>query len=794
MHNKADKHQLIMKTPAASWKDAIPLGNGILGAMIYGNIYQEKILLNHENLWLKRKTQDLPNISSVLPELRKLMKQKEYHSADSLMGEELKKQGYSPEFSSYLPGFNINLKMETVNPFVKYNRILDMENGEVRVNWFDGNIEFERKAFVSLEDNLLALSVSNNSHSGCNFEINLTPHSEKETKEEKKIQSSFSFIKNVIGNTLQVQGENTDGKFFGCLITVISDGLVSLKSDDTFTIHNGKSTLILCDLYSEADSREWKKVLSKLDKVKENYDALFSRHRMRHSELFNRMSLDLNCEKMNSSNEELLLNSYSGECSTELIQKMFEYGRYLLIASSAKGSVPSHLQGLWNGDYTPTWNSFIMSNENLQMNHWQSLPGNMSETLFPVFDFFESRMKDFETNARNLFGCRGIFIPADISPDSGLLKDMQGHIINWTAGAGWIAQFFYDYYLFTDDKDFLKERALPFMKSVADFYEDFLVKNTNGEYEFIPSVSPENAPEVFNPEHKMDAEVNISINATMDIAICKELLTNLINGSKLTGLFSESIIIWEDILEGLPEYTINSDGAFSEWLHEDFPDNYYHRHLSQLYPVFPGFEITGESKFHESCRKALDQRLLIGFKEQTAWSLSHMANIYARMTEGDSALDCLKLLLKTCIGKNFFTYHNDLRKQGVCEVRAEDLSDKIFQIDANMGFTSAVLEMIVFSKPGSIHLLPGIPSQFDSGKAQGILCRGGILLDLEWSPKSLVFTIRSQSAKTIQIHYPKGCLSIELVNEAGKLEILSVEGYSELTVEKEVPVDVTIYY
>jgi alpha-L-fucosidase 2 len=393
------------------------------------------------------------------------------------------------------------------------------------------------------------------------------------------------------------------------------------------------------------------------------------------------------------------------------------------------------------------------------MIYWQALSGNMPELLLAMFDYYDRSLEDFRTNARHLYGCRGIYICAVSAPGTGLLQDLQPHILHWTGAAGWLAQHYYDYYLFTRDEAFLRERALPFLRETALFYDDFFVIGPDGYFMSLPSQSPENTPGNWLKPGQLDG-IKTVINATLDFAIAKEVLTHLIEGAMLTGQYAGDIERWRAMLVRIPPYQINEDGAVKEWMHPFFNDNYYHRHQSHLYPVFPGLEVTEESDaaLLKAFDTAVKKRLVIGLKEQTSWSLAHMANIYARLGEGDFALECLDILSRGSLMNNFFTVHNDWRQMGL----NLDLNWAPFQIDANMGWSAAVQEMLLFSKPGLIKLLPGLPSKWSSGSVKGLLCRGGVEIDQAWDMQAgrMTATLRAKVTQQVQIKSPRPIRSV----------------------------------
>ena len=300
-------------------------------------------------------------------------------------------------------------------------------------------------------------------------------------------------------------------------------------------------------------------------------------------------------------------------------------------------------------------------------------------------------------------------------------------ILNWTGAAGWLAQHYYKHYLYTRDTEYLHSTLLPFMKAAADFYEDFIVFDENGKVKIYPSISPENTPLNFIPKdnENMAHPMPTTINSTIDLAIIKELFTNLIKLSDEQGVYSDKADIWHKIVNSIPEYKINSDGAVKEWQDDRFIDRYYHRHLSHIYPVFPGEEVTTQDSLISAFEKAVDLREI---GAQTGWSLAHMASIYARLGRGNDAMECLNNIAKTCMLNNLFTLHNDWRRM---DISLEMESAAPVQLDALMGYVNAVQEMILYSSEKLIKLLPALPDNLSCGKITGWRFCGGCI-NMEW--------------------------------------------------------------
>ena len=731
MKKTEPRNKLIMKYPAGwhgeMWREAIPVGNGKIGGLIYGGVYKEIIAINDGRLWTDINTPEMPDVSYMLPKMRELLLQNKPIEAETLYKDEFDKLGYKPTVANPLPLCDIEIIQSNEKGFKKYSGALDMEKAETEVRWTDGDAQYSRKFFVSREDDsaYLLMTVENGE---IDAELKIKIHDEETLNGAQPPQNAECTAEN---NFLFFSAEK-DGKDFGAVMKIKHNGIMHSRDG---RLHISKATRIeACAkffIYGER-KEEFCRLKKEFDEHYSDfdYDKALEIHKEKHYPLFSATTIKLADDKRvytNKSNEELLLDAYSGEASVELIEKLWAFGRYLLICASDEKGLPCHLYGLWTGGYNVLW-AFNMFNVNIEMMYWQALPGGMPEMLLSIFNYLDEKMEDFRENARKLYGCRGINIPSVSTPESGLYKCLYPHILHWTGAAAWIAQFYYDYYLYTRDIEFLRKRAIPFMYETALFYEDFLFLN-NGEYMFAPSNSPENTPK--NIFEKVGRSCEVTVNATMDIALVKELLGNLTEACKITGEHIDSIEKWNDILNKLPKYTINEDGAIKEWNHPFYCDNYEHRHLSHIYPVFPGREIKKDDKLYPAFKRAVELRETVGLKDQSGWSLAYMANIYARMGEGEKALNCLDYLTRSVLLPNFFTVHNDWRRMGIAV--CGDLRKAPIQLDAIMGLTAAVNEMFVFSTDDEIYLFNALPSRFKQGNIGPIYTRTGSRVSLKWN-------------------------------------------------------------
>ncbi len=494
-------NRLIMQYPASAWAsrwcDAVPCGNGKFGAAVYGAVHRERILFNHEDLWDYGTATELPDVSRLLPEMRRLLKDGKRQEAADLYVGELGKLGYRIRTAALLPLADLLLTMPPKQAFRNYRRELDMTTGEAVVSWRDGEVDFERRLFVSRTDDVIACVIRCSRPGALNATAALAVHDLADAATRRGRAATPKEPQSSAGDGFLVFTAKTQAEAdFGAVGRVIPTGGTARAQASSIVLDNADGALILVKLFAEEDKQTAvPRLKQELSALPADYDRLLAPHAKAHRELFERVKLNLHASEGDRalSNEQILLNSYKGDVPAVLVEKMWAYGRYLLISSSRKGGQPPSLLGRWCGDYEGFW-TFNMANENIQMIYWQALCGNLPDLNLALFDYYESMLSDFRKNARNLFGCRGILVPAVTTKKTGLMPGNMEHILFYTGPGAWISAHFYDHYRYTGDKDFLRQRALPFMREVALFYEDFTFEDENGHLVFAPSNSPENAP------------------------------------------------------------------------------------------------------------------------------------------------------------------------------------------------------------------------------------------------------------------------------------------------------------
>lgn len=770
--------ELFSRVPAVKWQDGFPVGCGSAGALVFGNVRHDTVLCNHELWYYKNLGREFFGYAHLLPECRRLMDEGRYREADALFSDYANKNNISGgSCALFQPGLNLRIVMDTEYSYKRYSRVLNMSKNEVSVKYCVGDNQIERKTTALIDKKIIAVKIT--SQKNTNIGFYLEPHEIFRVAgfSGEPFEHGLTFRYDSEGNYFFLSGKRndtppgfrdksgnlvteTDSKepFFGLVLKVVPYyGKIQTSEKDMatmarephgsnisvtdkkmhFSMEEKRLELFLCPYHGENEKkclRDAVKVLEGLN----SYDEESSYTKKYFADILERVSLNV-YKGEGHANEELLYDAYTDIFSPELLQKMYYYGKYLLICSSSACKLPANLQGVFNGDYFPPWRSTFFFNENLQMIYWQALTSGMPELMLPMFDLLDAKVPDFEINARLMYGCDGIRVPGYFDHFSGVEKDSQPHLLHWIGGAAWLSHIYYDYYLFTRDKQFLSDRAYPFMKKSMRFYADYMVKE-EGKYKIYPSESPEN-----NPCGKFEGSGKISaaINSTIDVAAVKELAKNLITVSEFLSVDAGERALWMDIAENLPEYQINEDGAMKEWLHCDFKDNYHHRHLSHLYPLFPGFEITDiDEKLYAACKVAVEKRLIIGLNNQCGWSFAHMMNIYARLGMGEKVRECFELIAKHCTGENLFTYHNDDRCSGVT---MESLwsNHKPYQLDCNCGISNGIVEAIVSSTPERLRVMHAPLPGLNRGRLTGAPARCGVLADVEWLKRTATLRLRA---------------------------------------------------
>lgn len=722
------KDKIFMSYPAswwgAKWREATPIGNGITGAAVYGAVCNETIAISRTSMWTEVCGAKMPDTADQFNTAKKLFKQKQYSVAIPITVDAMKKGGFIRHETYPVPLCDIHLDIPVNKGFTDYSRTLDMSTGEACIAWKDSGFQYVRKQFVSRTNDILCIKID--SEIPIDMSVCITVHAKSDcvkpydfTSEASSFPSeSKTFVKGGLYSYLLSYRNNYAA---GAMIKIQCDGNKIVK-DSGISISRANHIEVFFKAFDNSDSdAAFDELLNYFSNSFLNYNSFFQEHIPAHREIYNKSSLSLAAseKERRRTNEELLLEAYKGKAPLALIEKLALFGKYLMTcASSDKGGNPCTLTGLWNFEYDAYW-SINMANENIAAIYWHTMPANMLCQLDVLLKYFERGVVQMRETAKKIFGCRGIYLPSDTTPDFFTFRSDATHLLYWTAGASWMSQFFYDYYEYTLDEDFLKNRALPFMKEAADFYEDFVSYDKDGHIWFVPSVSPENAP----PGYDQPLQ-----NATMDFALLKALLTRLIEGCKKTGLYNNKLLKWQAMLKKIPEYQVNSDGAIKEWMKPELGENYSHRHLSHIYPLFPGDEIDENHPLYGAFVTALKKRET-SVSALSAWSFIHLSAALAKIGDTDGITENINNMCRSSLMNNLFTVHNDWRNMGI----SLGLEHAPFQIDGNTGFTNVIYSCLVNSKIGHITLFPALPSELKKGTLDNFLCKGRITGSVNWN-------------------------------------------------------------
>jgi len=753
------------------WREGLPVGNGFTGASLYGGSKQEILQLNRHDFWCNGKAQPLPDVKDALARQRRMMDEENFKEASWEIVNALREKEYESKLESHIPMARMLVTQEPVKGFKNFRRELDMEKALASQQWTDNGVPMRREVFVSRCEDVVVYRLCageeasyklhletyrNDGENDNDFMKELWESEEKENFAEEN-QPGWMFLHAEINKL----GEKHP---FGAVARVsLPRGGSFSKGKKALRITGAREVLIVISLYQGGEKEEQQKVhREKLERYAgRSFKELLSESARLHRKLYHSASLSFGA-KWTHSNEELLLKAYAEDAQpTELVEKLWHFGRYLFICGSNPKANPFPLYGLWGGRYRPMW-CHNMANENLQMIYWHSFVGNLGEYHQAVFKYLNDRIPAFRENARKLFGIDGIYLTAGTTPGVAEPTQVVPVIINWIGAAGWLAQHYYKYYRYTKDAEYAKEVMLPYLMGVADFYEAFLCFEDTPQGERLkiyPSVSPENTPQNFMPPAgvHMAHPMPTTINSTIDLAIVKEFFTNLLElwekpsqgagdrantgrqvctemqtgtetqtDTEIQAVTEERLELWRRILQAIPPYEANGEGAIREWQDERFEDRYDHRHLSHIYPVFPGEECYAlrTPEMESAFEKAVELRKI---DAQTGWSMAHMAAIYARFRKGAQAMECLDNMAKSSLLPNFFTLHNDWRGMNI----SLNMDPAPVQLDAIMGYVNALQEMLVYTTPGYLALLPAPERRIMRGECKNFRYHDGFL-SMKW--------------------------------------------------------------
>ncbi|MDR3751172.1 MAG: glycoside hydrolase family 95 protein [Terracidiphilus sp.] len=779
-----DALKLWYTAPASQWVDALPIGNGQLGAMVYGggavdpvdprdpkadhevgpvatDPARETLQLNADTLW-----SGLPvdgnnlHAKEYLPAIRKaVLEQQDYHLADELCH---KVQGLFAEAYQLMGSLHVDCTHGC--EATEYRRELDLATAVAATRYKVGDVAFVRTVFASAPDQAIVLRLSASKPGALNATIWMDGALARSVEPVggKRLLLTGKAAKHVAGaghpgseTPLVFSEVPGEGMFYAAVLDANAEGGRIAVDGKKLHIHGATTCTIVLTAatgyrgYAQKPDIPLAQVTGhatrQLDAaLKQSYQSLRERHVADYKRLFERVSLNLGPSAAAAQPTDRRLSNFAAAPDPALLALYFQYGRYLLISCSRPGSQPANLQGMWNYQVQPPWSCNWTANINIQMNYWPSETCNLSDCTEPLLTLVEDLSHTGARAAQETYELPGWVSHHNI--DIWRAANPVGAGVgsptwaNWCMSGPWLCGQVYEHYRFTGDREFLRTRAYPLMKGSAEFCLAWLIEDGHGHLTTCPSESTEN--DFMAPDGK---RATTSAGCTMDLALIRELFANCIASAKELGIDAEFAAKLVAARDRLVPYQIGKYGQLQEWSVDFVESTPGQRHMSHMYPLYPGSEITprGTPELAKAVRTSLERRLANG-GAYTGWSRAWAIAFWARLADGDKAWESLSMLMQHSTNLNLFDTHPSGKTS-------------IFQIDGNFGATAAIAELLMQSHTGVIELLPALPTAWPAGEVKGLRARGSVEVDLRWEKgKAELATIRPDLAGAYRLRAPAG--------------------------------------
>lgn len=735
------------RQPATEWEEALPLGNGRLGAMVFGGLQNERIQFNESSLWSGEPEEtNNPQAALALRSIRQHLFANDHEAAQKETYERLLCKGVGSNrglgadapFGCYQTFGDLFLTFENhAEEVTDYVRSLDMTRGVVQISYKIKDAQFKREYFISAQDQLLVMQLSCDKPGKIAFTATLS-------RQEAATTRSLS------ARDVQLSGQlyhNRGMKFTSTLHGTATNGTTSCENGQ-LKVAGADSALLILAAATDFQKKNHEELVAKqIQQVaKKSFQELKNDHIQEHQSFFGRVKFTLDGPDYANEPTDLRLKALKdGRNDPKLIAQYFQFGRYLLLSASRPGGLPANLQGIWAHQTQTPWNADYHTNINLQMNYWPAEVTNLAECHKPLLDFISALQEPGSKTAKVHFGARG-WVVNHITNVWGFTSPAED--ASWglfPAAGGWLCQHLWEHYAFNKDKAFL-QYAYPIMKGSAQFYLDFLVTDPKTKWLVTaPSSSPEN--KFYGQNGK---EYSICLGPTMDLEIIWDLFTHTSQAAKILQIDQEFQAELDAAKANLAPLQISQrNGQLQEWLDDFAEPEPGHRHISHLFALYPGQQVSPKKtpELAKAAKITLERRLKHG-GGQTGWSRAWLINMCARLHEADKANEHIYALLKELTEPNFFDTHPHWNKEPFNK-------RPLFQIDGNLGATAGIAEMLLQSHEDEIYLLPALPSSWKTGKVEGLRARGGIEIDIFWEDGQLLSAkFRPSFSGTHAIRYP----------------------------------------